>query len=605
MAQKRNKDNQKLSLSDLKAALSDQLPPDPPEDSSPPDSSDFEALDPIRSPLQVLITEPFREDDRGNELADQVLAKTKTAEKDSCKQLYKQLCDRTALLADELVTVKFSWRLRVGGTRGFRELILPVFHPIYGIPYVPSSSLKGFLRAWAREAQKVELGRLLGFLDGDDAAVAAIQILDAFPTAPCLELDMANPQWAWKGNRVQYGTVPHPLLSMAEVTLKIGLVRTSAGTKTDVGLVKNWLEQAFKSEGLGARVSAGYGQASRVNGQPLSTFQSLTHPHSSEHPFEFWSQGIYGQDPNKTEFRPVAARGILRYWFRAVALGLYSPDECRTLEKKVFGGIEPKPEEGSFKLIATLDSETLGEQTVPHSGTGTLILQAREKSHLILLQALLKLAFHVGGLGRGARRPLHWNSGRLRGCFWQPIETTETLPYDTEAWQAFFLSLLSAFDQVRPENTTAPNTSQPVKREQLQRPQLPRQREANKRTQDILNSHARIYLIRSRNLKHPNQVREWRNEGDKYRVRGTALDFFYASGFKGVNRDGQGNPNVGGKLEVPSFVWIQSNRLNKPDDAYQVVTLFGADHPERKKFLQKLQDSRQIRDKQEIVLPWV
>lgn len=605
MAQKRNKDNQKLSLSDLKAALGDQLPPDPPEGNSSHDSSDFEALEPIRSPLQVLITEPFREDGRGNELADQVLAKTKTAEKDSCKQLYKQLCDRTALLADELVTVRFSWRLRVGGTRGFRELILPVFHPIYGIPYVPSSSLKGFLRAWARKAQKVELGQLLGFLDGDEAALAAVQILDAFPTAPCLDLDMANPQWTWKGNRVQYGTVPHPLLSMAEVTLKIGLVRTSTGTKTDVGLVKDWLEQAFKSEGLGARVSAGYGQASRVNGQPLSTFQSLTHPHSSEHPFEFWSQGIYGQNINKTEFRPVAVRGVLRYWFRAVALGLYSPDECRTLEKKMFGGIEPKPEEGSFKLIAKLNDETLGEQNVPHSGMGTLILQAREESHLILLQALLKLAFHVGGLGRGARRPLHWNSGRLRGCFWQSIETTESLPYDTEVWQAFFMSLLSAFEQFRAEKTTAPNTSQPVKREQLQRPQSPRQREVNKRTQDILNSHARIYLIRSRNLKHPNQVREWRNEGDKYKVRGTALDFFYASGFKGVNRDGQGNLHVGGKLEVPSFVWIQSNRLNEPDDAYQVVTLFGADHLERKKFLQKLQDPGQIKDKKKITLPWV
>ncbi|WP_200892607.1 RAMP superfamily CRISPR-associated protein [Aliterella atlantica] len=27
--------------------------------------------------------------------------------------------------------------------RGFRELLLPVFYPVYGVPYIPSSSLKG------------------------------------------------------------------------------------------------------------------------------------------------------------------------------------------------------------------------------------------------------------------------------------------------------------------------------------------------------------------------------------------------------------------------------------------------------------------------------
>ncbi len=593
--------NQKIELGDLGSLLRGQLPP---EDDSPSDRSLVEVLNPLRSPLQVLITESFNKDEKGNELAGPVLRETAKAEKESCQQLYTQLCDRIKLIADEVITVRFPWRLRVGGTRGFRELILPVFHPVYGIPYVPSSSLKGFLRAWAHKAEHQEIKRLLGFIEGEESSLAAVQILDAFPTKPCLKLDMANPQWAWQGNQVAYGTVPHPLLSMAEVTLKIGLVRTSLGTAADVEMAKEWLEQAFKAEGLGARVSAGYGQASQINGKVLGQFSSVTHPYGSEHPFEFWSEGIHGANPkNDAEFRPVGVRGVLRYWFRAMALGLYAPGECRTLEQELFGGIEPEPQEGSFKLISTLDNEYPGDQTNPHHGTGRLILQAKQERHLTLLQLLLKLAFHIGGIGRGARRPLHSNSGRLRGCFWQSTVADEQLPYDAQAWQGFLQDLLAAFSQVRTVNVKAPTPPQPVANPNRPRPQRPQLRAAG-RTQDILNGNARIYLVPSPKLKHPSNVQSWRNDRDKYNVRGAGLEFFYNSGFKGGNRSQQGNPDVGGSLGTPSYVWIQANGLDSPAKAYQVITLFGADHPERAKFLQAIQDPRPLKEKIEIALPW-
>lgn len=594
---------QTLSLGDLGKALEGQIPVV--EDSSPDPL--VEVLDPLQSPLQVLITASFRKDSRGNELADQVLARTAQAEKGSCQQLYTQLCQRTELIADEVVTVRFPWRLRVGGTRGFRELILPVFHPVYGIPYVPSSSLKGFLRAWARLAQPQAFKRLLGFLDGDQAALAAVQLLDAFPTKPCLKLDMANPQWKWSGNQVAYGTVPHPLLSMAEVTLKIGIVRTTLGSDADVAMVKGWLEQAFQAEGLGARVSAGYGQATQVSGKAISTFPSLSHPYGGEQPipFEFWSEGIHGADAkDNPEFRPVAVRGVLRYWFRAVALGLYSPAECRDLEQELFGGIEPEPTEGSFKLLSVLDEEDVGEKMNPHHGSGRLILQTKRPEHLTLLQALLKLAFHLGGIGRGARRPLHSNSGRLRGCFWQATEADELLPYDAEAWQGFLEELLAAFNQVRPVTVNASAQSQPVANPNRPRPQRPQPKAAAGRTQDVLNGNARIYLVPSPKLKHPQKVKRWREDGDKYDVRGAGLDFFYGSGFKGVNRNQEGNANVGGILGTPSYVWIQANGLNTSDKAYQVITLFGADHPERAKFLGVMQDPMKLKEAIEISLPW-
>lgn len=609
MAPKRKKPEQdkkkKLGWGDL-GSLKDQLPPG---DDSPSGQPLTEVLNLRHSPLQVLITESFPKDKKGNELASPVLTKTEKSEKEkSCQQLYQQLCDRTELIADEVITVHFPWQLRVGGTRGFRELILPVFHPVYGVPYVPSSSLKGFLRAWARKTNSDEFKQILGFIESKESSLARVQLLDAFPTEPCLKLDIANPQWAWdkQGQQVTYGTIPHPLLSMAEVTLKIGIARTSVGTVADVAKAKDWLEQAFQAEGLGARVSAGYGQASRVNGKALKHFSSVTHPCGSEHPFEFWSEGIHGADArNNPEFRPVAVRGVLRYWFRAVALGLYAPGECRTLEQKLFGGIEPDPQEGSLKLMSVLDDkddEVQDDQLKPHHGTGKLILQTKNEAHLVLLQALLKLAFHIGGIGRGARRPLHANNGWLRGCFWQPTVAADQLPYESEAWQDALQSILTAFEQIMTISRRAPAARQPATQPSRPRPARPQRREQTTgRLQDVFNENARIFLVPSPKLKHPQQVKNWRNEGDKYLVRGTALEFFYNSGFKGGQ---QGNPQVGGTLGTPSYVWIQSNGLDTPAEAYQVITLFGVNHSERAKFLQAIGDRQKLKEKIEITLPW-
>jgi CRISPR-associated protein Cmr6 len=530
--------------------------------------------------------------------------------------LYDELNQRVRLLACEvdtntgertkaIVTVQYAWRVRVGGLQGFRERLLPVMHPVYGIPYVPASSIKGILRSWAHTSGKecTQIKHLLGFLEGSNASMAAIEILDAFPTSPTLSLDVATPQWSWQGDDVIYGPVPHQVLSIENLSLNIGLTYTSRGNEADVKTVMDWLEQALCAKGLGSRVSAGYGQATRINGNTLQNFSSSTHPHSSEHPtpFEFWSEGIHGADAkNNAEFRPVAVRGILRYWFRAVGLGLYAPDECRLLEQELFGRLEPKPQEGSFKLISVLDSEDPGTQITPHNGTGKLILQTKKEEHLILLQALLKLAFHIGGIGRGARRPLHCNSERLRGCFWQSTVIDEQLPYDAKAWQDFLQELLTAFDQVRTVDLSALVTPQPVANPN--RPRLKHsQSERAQRTQDILNRNTRIYLVSSPKLKHPKEVNNWRNEGNKYDVRGAALEFFYNSGFKGGS---QGNLSVGGSLGTPSFVWIQSNKLDNSNEAYQVITLFGADNQERGKFLQAIQDSAQIKEKIEISLPW-
>jgi hypothetical protein len=97
--------------------------------------------------LQALYwTEPKLPDDKDEVQRMQILKSTVAAEQ-SCNEIYQKLRDRTLKLVDnqeeDTLNVAFNWRLRVGGTRGFRELLLPVLHPVFGIPYIPASTLKG------------------------------------------------------------------------------------------------------------------------------------------------------------------------------------------------------------------------------------------------------------------------------------------------------------------------------------------------------------------------------------------------------------------------------------------------------------------------------
>ena len=543
------------------------------------------------SPLQKLIHSPC---DSKNEdkLIQQRLNALKAAREidhEQCSSLYAALVQRTESLADKTVDAEFPWRVRVGGLLGFQEILLPVFHPTYGIPYVPASSIKGVVRSWAQKAlpdKREDIDRLLGHMKSSKdrsskGRLAAVQFLDSFPSGPCLSVDVATPQWKWDANnRVKYKPEPHPMLSMESVTLKIGIKRTSLGNDSDVNTVQKWLEKALIAEGLGGRMSAGYGRTR----QALQTARSDIGQYvASKHSFELWSEGIHGISRDVNEFRPVAVRGMLRYWFRAIALGLYSPEQCRSLESELFGAIEPSAITGSLRVSALIKDED-SQENMPYMAKGHVKLEAKEEEHLRLAQHLLKLASHLGGVGQGARRPLHWNSNRFRGCYWQLTDTGAELGNDADSWTTFFKSMKHAFSDVVPLGST------PVQ-------QHPGDDE--RRYQGVLNQAARIYLVPSQKLKHPEQVKDWRREGDRPKVRGAALEFFYGSGFKGDNLSNGNdantvNKNVGGQRGIPSFVWISSNRLRLPEEAYQVMTIFDVSQDDRARFLQLLRSQRGV-----------
>ena len=532
-------------------------------------------LDNIKNPLQSLNHKLFEKDEENQELVKPVIEASIKAERD-CLELYQYLTEKTKTIADETLEVSFPWRLRVGGMRGFRDLLLPAMHSIYGIPYIPASSIKGSIKAWAKKNRNIELAeidRILGYLKGDKASMGTVQILDAFPTKPCLSVDIASPQWKWEGEKVKYGTVPHHLLSMEKPNLVIGLAYTSRSTKNsdDLLKVKEWLQQAL-SEGIGSRVSTGYGR--------LNSNTSLRH--RREYKFQMWTQGMHGYNPpskeNKyegdAEFRPTAVRGMLRYWFRAIALGLYSPKECKTLEGKLFGTLEPETVEGSLRINVNLDDSKEDEQLFPCFYRGKIVLEAEEEKHLKLIEKVLNLSSHLGGIGRGARRPLHLNDKRFRGCYW--LLTDFQLTNKKEDWENFLKEVYKAFTDVKPR--TKPGEGNPGTLEN--------------RYQDVLNKNTQIYIVPDPGMKHPSDVKKW-SEGYKPLVLGKALKLLYSSNeYKGGERNVrkgvfEGNPLVGGKLNTPSYVVIKSN-FPKAGNSYQVVTIFGANQRERKAFAEEL-----------------
>lgn len=523
----------------------------------------------VENPLQALNFEPFGIETKNGEtreLEKPVLSKAAEADT-TCQPLYTLLRQKTEALADVLLPVPFPWRVRVGGMRGFRDLLLPALHTVYGVPYIPSSSLKGLIRAWATKPEsrvsQETMRDLLGWLDGNRASIGKVQILDAFPTQPCLSVDISNPQWHWNQSRVQYKPEPHLLLSMEKPNLLIGLARTSRGSISDVNLVKDWLEHALAELGLGSRISAGYGRTQNPDNLPCS----------SQWGFQLWTQGMYGFNPpskeNKyqgtPEFRPAAIKGMLRYWFRAIALSLYSPELCKTLEGDLFGTIEPSAKEGSIKLSVNVESQSKQPQEFPYSYEGSILLQAKTLAHLTLVEKILQLSFHCSGVGRGTRRPLHWNNNRLRGCHWQPSDRRQIL--DRTQWTPMLQDLKQAFLEIHA--ATTPADGDPG--------------EPGQRHQDVLNHSTKLYLMPCSKLHHPQQVSNWKQIGATSAARGEALDLLYSSDrYKGETRDNQnritgGNSAVGGTLGTPSYVVIKSN-FPANEQPYQVVIIFGADH---------------------------
>ena len=506
----------------------------------------------------------------------------------------KRLTERTQKLAHEWFEATCPWRIRVGGARGPESILLPAFDAL-GMPYIPSSTLKGVARAIAlKENSAAEVKRIFGDLD-PHSSMGQVIFLDAYPL-PGEDLqgglmpDMTNAIWKWSGTTPpKYDTNPNVFLSLKESTFVIGLRRGTGCEEITFNQVKQWLIKGL-TQGIGSRVNTGYGALDvkdeklikkkiillvsfKLTGQLIHGQQAFTQWELKKGKWKF--PGIA-----EAEVRPTVFRSMLRYWFRALALGVLSNREVRDLEMQIFGGIDADlPQTGLFRLEVQGQVER-DNARLTHKGkeedygliTGNLIIryssqtaslsQGKKQSLEEMIKNLTWLMFHLGGVGQGARRPCYSRQNRASAPWWRGATLTARSKDEfwhvpgnvtklTQKFQQRLKDFYKALEQFRSEGTidylhpravTIPTTNS---------------------WSEAIDSHCQIVCV----------------AGDAKNNKPFALAVLHQLG----RSDNGYNPDLCGATQIPSPVWIAKV------GGLQVVTVFGSTEKPRRDYVAALQ----------------
>ena len=196
-------------------------------------------------------------------------------------------------LQGEFLTAKTDWRFVSGLGTGHPFGAGFIWHRTLSVPYLPGSSVKGMIRAWADPrldsagnpqgwgdpAQWNEIKRLFG--DDDSAGAGSLIVFDALPVqAPTLELDIMNPHYAeYYSKKLDGQDNPIPPADYLSPT-PVFFMTVAANTEfqfalaprpkprcpkdenatTDMQRGLELLGEALKILGCGGKTAVGYGQ---------------------------------------------------------------------------------------------------------------------------------------------------------------------------------------------------------------------------------------------------------------------------------------------------------------------------------------------------------
>ncbi len=525
----------------------------------------------------------------------------------------EKLTARTKKLAHEWFVVECPWRIRVGGSTAPESMLLPAFDSL-GMPYIPSSTFKGVARAVAKREgiPAIKIRKIFGDIN-PETSMGIVTFLDAYPLPGedqrgGLKPDMANAIWTWdKNNQPQYKPNPNVFLSLFKPKFVIGLRKGVDCDDDTLQEVKQWLLKGL-IQGIGSRINSGYGEL-KLRGKDLTSLPPEKRPRKSaiilRVPFEIQGQLIHGYQQINwnlnennweakpqavAEVRPIAFRSMLRYWFRAFALGVLPKNQVRELETLIFGGIEPKPKNGLFQIEIINDSSSPKD----NHQDGILILRQslfiedRFKSSVSkLLNNLTWLMFHLGGVGQGARRPYYKRQGNPahRGVDLIPkreeikpdiLQNHWTLPRTTQEFQILFqqqlqrfYSALGVFSQInidyrQPRQDVVPATAHTWL--------------------EAVDINCEILVIRKATrdanpVNKPYPLEVLHNQFHNLEAKNYTTAKSLCGGIK------KESINIERENVIASPIWIAN--LQK----YQVVTVFGANQDPRKKYLETIKHS--------------
>ncbi|AOY78991.1 type III-B CRISPR module RAMP protein Cmr6 [Moorena producens JHB] len=601
-----------------------------PKGFQPNNSASFvEYLRWMRSPQPVIESSSAKRDKQNqqhNNLTKVQVLQMAAEKAGGYKKRLETLNQRTQLIAgkDNTFEVECAWRMRVGGQTGPENILLPAFDAL-GIPYIPSSTLRGVARRqalWeftqaildnmlqqkaevtqqqreeAHQQAEQHVAQYFGSLEAEDKDRAGkVIFLDAYPLAKQwgvekrgLAVDMANNIWSWDQDSPKYSPNPNPFLSLNRPIVLIGLRPTARCDQDTLNQVKTWLKKGLQS-GVGSQINTGYGQM-LVKGEE-NNYQPFF-----EVKFTLEGQLIHGykrfrnvrqplntkgkpDDYAEAEVRPIAFKSMLSYWFRTFALGFLPVAQVKTWECQLFGSIQPQTQGWIQFNITDAKNPRTSEQAKDKpclKQQGTLKLsysreapttQAERDTIRNLLVNLTWLMFHLGGVGQGARRPLYSRKNRqnpkppyYRGSRLRAKE-------NDLCWQLPDTprEFKSRFQERLEDFCTALATlsDQQVNPRSL----LPVPRLSQKEWREAVDRNCQIILC----------------SGQEQFDKPYALALLHSDKLKITNRKGDRiyDPDLCGHAGDRSPVWIAD--LGN----YQVVTVFGANVKPRNNFLDKLQ----------------
>ncbi len=217
------------------------------------------------------------------------------------KHTAKQLCGENL----KAMNFKPDWRMVVGlGTESVYETSMTLHH-VYGIPYMPASSIKGVVRSWIinevfgsenlhfAEGYAIENKEFCDVFgcpkkfniknpdrsfksyysqtDGEKKGtrIGNIIFFDAFPLEiPTIEPDIMNvhyPDYYGKGKQPTDCQNPNPIffLTVKDTSFQFVLgTRNGELSNYIIGgrTISEWLKEALEEHGIGAKTAVGYGQ---------------------------------------------------------------------------------------------------------------------------------------------------------------------------------------------------------------------------------------------------------------------------------------------------------------------------------------------------------
>ncbi len=161
------------------------------------------------------------------------------------------------------------------------------WHHSLGVPYLPSSSIKGMVRSWASKwakgVNRQDIEEIFGLSAGvlsqnreTNSRVGKVIILDALPIRSVqLKADIMTPHYgeyySSEGNNITppadyLSPTPIPFLVVSKgCTFQFGVLPRCKDEASICRQVLSWLEQALIHLGFGAKTSVGYGHFEQDN----------------------------------------------------------------------------------------------------------------------------------------------------------------------------------------------------------------------------------------------------------------------------------------------------------------------------------------------------